>query len=716
MVLSGGGAKGLAHIGALKAIDEAGVRIDYIGGTSMGAIIGSLYAAGYSGKQLDSIFKKTNFRTLIQDDLPRNLKTYYQKEGSQRYILNLPFDDFKLAVPSGLSRGQNVYNLLAQLMQPVSHIDDFSKLPIPFFSMGTDIESGERLVLDQGSLPQTVSASSAIPSLFKPVKIDGRMVSDGGITDNFPVEELRKHDMDYVIGVDVQDSLVSGNKLNSVFDILKQINNLDRIKAMEDKRKHTDLYIKPNVSAFNVLSFKQGTNIIESGETATKDKQAVLNSLAEQQKQFEESKNLEIPERIAINNIKISGDHNYKRNFIRGKLKIPTKEVISYEKLNEGLGNLAATGDFEKINYKLVPRANGFNDLVLDLEENPNKTSIRFSLHYDKLYKSAALVNLTHKQLLFRNDHISMDFIAGENFRYNFDYFIDKGNYWSLGLHSSLNQFSHNVKYQSIANKLPEGDFNVNKIKLDYLDLSNQLFLETFFFNSFRFGVGLEHKYTKLETETISDDHAEDKKEPVSVLEKSHTFGSYGYLEHDSFNNPYFPSHGLYFRGDFHYFHTGAGASFDFNRFSTVKGKLGYAFSPFKNFAVHAETATGFQIGASPMKNLDFLLGGYGNKYVNNIEPFFGYDFLAQSGNSYIKASLVLDYEPFSKNHVMLGYNIANIGDDLYDHGKVFKAPEYSGFSLGYGLETVLGPLEVHYSISPETRKSEWFVSLGFWF
>src|SRR5699024_5259831 len=126
LVLSGGGAKGLAHIGALKAIDEAGVRIDYIGGTSMGAIIGSLYAAGYSGNQLDSIFKKTNFRTLIQDDLPRNLKTYYQREGSQRYILNLPFDDFKLAVPSGLSRGQNVYNLLAQLMQPVSQVDDFS--------------------------------------------------------------------------------------------------------------------------------------------------------------------------------------------------------------------------------------------------------------------------------------------------------------------------------------------------------------------------------------------------------------------------------------------------------------------------------------------------------------------------------------------------------------------------------------------------------------
>src|SRR5699024_10358529 len=140
-----------------------GVHIDYIGGSSMGAIIGGLYAAGYSADQLDSIFRTTNFKTLIQDDLPRRVKSFSEREGSERYALTLPFSDFRLRFPSGLSKGQNVYNLLSQLMYPVRNIHDFSRLPTPFFCIGTNIETGQRMVLDHGSLPLAVSASGAIP-------------------------------------------------------------------------------------------------------------------------------------------------------------------------------------------------------------------------------------------------------------------------------------------------------------------------------------------------------------------------------------------------------------------------------------------------------------------------------------------------------------------------------------------------------------------------
>jgi NTE family protein len=136
LVLSGGGAKGLAHIGALKLIEESGVRIDYIGGTSMGAIIGGLYASGYSANQLDSIFKKTNFNTLIQDNLPRSAKTFYEKEDAEKYALTLPFDGFKISFPSGLSKGQNVYNYMNKLTTHIGDLNDFSKLPIPFFLYG----------------------------------------------------------------------------------------------------------------------------------------------------------------------------------------------------------------------------------------------------------------------------------------------------------------------------------------------------------------------------------------------------------------------------------------------------------------------------------------------------------------------------------------------------------------------------------------------------
>ena len=132
LVLSGGGAKGLAHIGALKVIEESGVRIDYIGGTSMGAIIGALYASGYSANQLDSIFRQTDFSTLIQDDIPRSAKTFYEKQEAEKYALVLPFDKFKVGFPSGLSKGQNVYNLLSKLTSHVSTVSDLANCPFLF--------------------------------------------------------------------------------------------------------------------------------------------------------------------------------------------------------------------------------------------------------------------------------------------------------------------------------------------------------------------------------------------------------------------------------------------------------------------------------------------------------------------------------------------------------------------------------------------------------
>ena len=127
LVLSGGGAKGLAHIGVLKVIEESGVKIDYIGGTSMGAIIGALYASGYSATELDSIFRKTDLNNLIQDNLPRSAKTFYEKEDSERYAVTLPFDKFKIKVPPAYSGGQNIYNELVRLLYHVKDIENFSQ-------------------------------------------------------------------------------------------------------------------------------------------------------------------------------------------------------------------------------------------------------------------------------------------------------------------------------------------------------------------------------------------------------------------------------------------------------------------------------------------------------------------------------------------------------------------------------------------------------------
>lgn len=238
----------------------------------MGAIIGSLYASGYSGKQLDSIFYATDFDKIISDDIPRRAETFYERKDRERYAVTLPFKDFQVSLPSSLSKGQNIYNFLSKLMGPVNQIDDFSKLPIPFFCIATNIVTGEEVVLDKGSLPKAVNASGALPSLFAPVQIDNMLLIDGGVIDNYPIEKLREKGMDIIIGVDVQDDKKEEEELQNALDILSQINNFRTISDMEIKRPKTDIYIQPDIEQFTVISFDEGQAIITKGKEASLQK------------------------------------------------------------------------------------------------------------------------------------------------------------------------------------------------------------------------------------------------------------------------------------------------------------------------------------------------------------------------------------------------------------------------------------------------------------
>jgi NTE family protein len=163
LVLSGGGAKGFAHIGVLKVIEEAGIKIDYIGGTSMGAVIGGLYASGYNATQIDSIFHKVNFDELLNDYIPRSAKSFYEKRNDESYALSLPFSNFKVGIPQALSKGLYNFNLLSRLTRHVRQVNDFNQLPTPFLCIGTNIETGQQVVLNKGNLAQAMLASAAFP-------------------------------------------------------------------------------------------------------------------------------------------------------------------------------------------------------------------------------------------------------------------------------------------------------------------------------------------------------------------------------------------------------------------------------------------------------------------------------------------------------------------------------------------------------------------------
>lgn len=715
LVLSGGGAKGLAHIGALKVIEEAGVRIDYIGGTSMGAIIGALYASGYSAKQLDSIFSKTNFSKLIQDDIPRRAKSFYEKQESQKYALVLPFDRFKIGFPTGLSKGQNLYNLLSELTSHVSEVSDFSKLPIPFFCVATNVENGQEVILDHGYLPRAVSASGALPSLFGPVVIKDQVLIDGGVVNNYPLSEVKAKGMDLIIGIDVQDSLKSRDKLRSALDVLMQINNYRTINDMIEKRKETDIYIHPNIKDFSVVSFNEGRNIVEAGVTATEAYRKQLEEIASKQKTGPNREiKFDIRDSIYIKEVRIEGNEKYSRSYVLGKLKLRTPDRVTYKYLTEGINNLSATGNFQDIDYRFYEDQNKESTLLLNLRENNSSMSLRFAAHYDDLFRTAALVNITKKRLLTNNDIASLDLIAGDNLRYNFEYYIDKGFYWSVGFNSKYHFFETDVPLSFIGPDLGvDISLPINKLSINYSDFTNQLYFETLFRRTFILGVGGEHKYLRYLSETIGTDT---NNLPRTVFESTNYYSGYGFLKYDSYDNSFFPKNGAYFSGDFHWYLLAHGRNKDFEPFSVAKAKIGYAHQIYGKLSAHLTAEGGFKLGGPETTTLDFALGGYGFKEMNNIVPFLGYEAISLRGNTYLKSTLTLDYEIFRRNHINIAANIANVGNDLFENGEWIDGVSYSAYSLGYGLETILGPMEIKYSYSPERDTSEWFVALGYRF
>ncbi len=713
LVLSGGGAKGLAHIGVIKVLEESGVRVDYIGGSSMGAVIGALYAAGYRAKQLDSIFRTVDFNILIQDDLPRSAKTFYEREDSEKYALSLPFDKFKVELPKGLSKGQNFYNLFSRLTAHVDGVQDFDKLPIPFLCVATNIETGKQVLLDRGYLPRAVSASSALPSIFSPVTIKGIVMTDGGVSNNYPVQEVRKKGAEVIIGVDVQDSLIKRNELNSVTDIMVQISNFRTIEDMENKIPSTDIYIKPDITDFSVLDFSKGSEIITNGEAAARAQLPLLRQIAQQQKprtitqlqpQQEDS--------LYIKGVSISGNQRYPRSYIKGKLKLQTPVRTTYKKLNQGINNLSATGNFDRIDYRLLNLKDS-KQLTLNLEESTNKSLLRFALHYDDLYKTSGLINVTQKSLLFNNDVLSMDLILGDNIRYEIDYYVDKGFYWSVGVKHQYTEFEKDLQYEFIRKsfRLPPAD--VNQISLKYTDFTTQVYIETLLKQTFSFGIGSEHKRLKILSETIGEDIDQ---LPRTVFDNSDYLSVFSYLKFDSFDNRHFPKTGIFFDGDFHLFLYSSDFTQGFSEFSVAKGHFGYANKITNNLSMLSELEAGAKIGITDLKSLDFNLGGFGAKMINNFKPFYGYDFFGITENNYTKVALTFDYNPFKNHHFNATANFANAGDAIFVSDEWISSPSYSGYALGYGFDSIVGPLQFKYTYSPEQAQSLWFFSLGLWF
>ena len=271
LALSGGGARGLAHIGVLKALEEHDIPVQLIVGTSMGAIIGGFYSAGFSAAEIERIVAEIDWNSIFSDRTYRSQLLLSQKQFPQRHVLQLRLDGFLPIIPSAITQGQLVFQtlynkLLASRYQSANHFD---RLKIPFRAVATDLVTGRRTVLEDGDLAEAINASLALPLIFSPVEIDSMMLVDGGIMENLPVQAAQESGGDLVIAVDVSSPLRKWDDISTAFEVADQVTTIMMIGSTKESRARADVLILPELAGYNGADFGKATALIDSGYAAT---------------------------------------------------------------------------------------------------------------------------------------------------------------------------------------------------------------------------------------------------------------------------------------------------------------------------------------------------------------------------------------------------------------------------------------------------------------
>ena len=417
LVLSGGGAKGLAHIGILKSLEEAGITPDIITGTSMGSIMGGLYAIGYTADEIKEIALSAQWDILLSNKTFMNEVVFEEKDYYNRYLYELNMTGLHLDLPKGLIEGQELSNMLSFVTRPVHDINNFKNLPIPYACIAADIETGLKVVLNEGSLARSMRASMAIPSVFTPVEIDGKLLVDGGLVHNFPVEESIEMGADVVIGVFVGNQLLRKDELDSPLSVLTQSAFIHSSFDTEVQKRLVDIYIEPDMEAFGPGSFEDAFSIIEIGE---KYGQQFLDDFRNLKDSMENLgwRNRPVTKPATIDSIFVTeiGVRNNRYvpdKFILSRLGIENNSWITFKQLEEGIDHLYGTLYFTKILYEIHDNEDGM-ELIIDVAEAP-EGKIKGALQYDLETEITLLLNLTYRNLVVNNSRFLVEGEISQN-------------------------------------------------------------------------------------------------------------------------------------------------------------------------------------------------------------------------------------------------------------------------------------------------------------
>ncbi len=532
LVLSGGGAKGVAHIGVLKAMEEAGLTPDYITGTSMGSIVGGLYAIGYSADELKAIVEGIDWDLYLTNKIPFDKVTFEEKFYYGRYLLDFFIENKKLRFPQGVIEGQALTAFFSNITRPVHGVENFSDFPIPFACVGTDITTGKPVVLNKGSLATAMRASMAIPSVFTPVKIDGKLLVDGGLVRNMPVPEVIDMGADIVIGVFVSSDLLKEEELNSAFSILSQSAFITSAFDSREQLAKCDILIEPDLEGFSTGSFQETPAIMERGAEAGKAYFEVFKNLADSLKKLgplHEAVKPEIEEYYIFDRIEVEGNDILQEEFVLGKMRIEPGEPVTIDHIERRIEVIYGTQYFEQISYEIL----GEKDrhlLRLQVEERP-KTQLRFAYHYDSENKGGVVGNITLRNLLLNRSRLIFEADLATQPSLLMDYFKYLGEKQNTAFGASATWHRNELPvYDSIGNiiTLFASNFTAGSFKFQATRVQSSTF-------------GVEAQWSRM---NLKPRIADEELRQISKIQYNNTSLTFFHY-FDNFNSRYFPTRGL---------------------------------------------------------------------------------------------------------------------------------------------------------------------------
>jgi NTE family protein len=708
LVLSGGGAKGLAHIGVLKVLEEAGVPIDYIGGTSMGSIIGGLYAIGYRSDELSRFVTTMNWDSLLTDQIDRQNLSFEEKEENARYFVSFPIREKRIGLPSGAIGGQNIYGLFNKMASPVYRERDFTKFPIPFICVATDIEKAEATVLKSGYLPQAMRASMAIPTIFTPENIDGNMYVDGGVLSNFPVLEVKDMGADILIGVDVGFRAQPKKMLNTIPGILSQSMYTFTKSELNKNRSACDILIDPDLVNYNLMNYDKADSIIARGEAAARAMLPRLKALVDSLNTFTplppKASSFQRFDTIYVKEVEITGLNVVPREFVYRKLQLEIPSKLSFKELDDKIALLFGTQFFNKVTYRLEPLPEGAK-IILEIDEK-NTNYFKVGIHYDTDFKTALLLNSTFRNLLIPGSKLSLDLAIGENIAFNGLLYLNTG--WnSEKIQARKKQLFPDFGVRLNSHKMEVYEYNKDRIaaSYDFFDVTLDLFYQWNLSNNNALGGGVMGDYTNISNRVGTANF------PISdyLYSNFHLF-----YKIDNYNKSLYPTRGIQLTSNISYVKglvDKVNSEMDFFQGNV---RFSNAVPLSKRLTLTNMMFAGFSSTDIIPAHYSYFLGGLGGTYLRGLVPIVGLKYMQISGSNAWALGTDLRFEAWPNNFFSIKGNVSKAAVAAKD--LITTSGITIGGGVSFGYKSVIGPMEISFMSSNNIKGLAGFVNIGYWF